>query len=364
MANSEIFGLLEQFGLFQNKANITETDRTMAKLDEGGHGSGHGGSLMFPPELGHSEDAMGHFMVFKIFDHVVNTGQAGAGNTSHEVQKPSDMKLDAGVRPRNEGALMKQKTGVGSQYRDTKKRITLMMPEKIHAAYGTSWELGNISAILAKGFTDMAGANSAADIGHTFQDYAGMVAKATGQVLDNPSALVNYVARGGVDLAQMVTGEETMTDAINVSRGMVRQPHMEFMFKGVNTREFHFEFVFMPKDAHEAETIYNILATFKAHMHPNIHTSALDGHAGFNLFYSYPSEFDIEFYSHNRPNQWLHKVSTCALTALAVDATGAGVQAFMRDTGGRGSPPTQINVEMTFTELEVLTRDRIEQQGF
>ena len=73
-----------------------------------------------------------------------------------------------------------------------------------------------------------------------------------------------------------------------------------------------------------------------------------------NFIYIYPSEFDIEYCFGSGQNQKLHKISSCVLTELNVNYSPNGVFSTFPD-----GMPTQINMQMSFTELELLTKERI-----
>ena len=47
----------------------------------------------------------------------------------------------------------------------------------------------------------------------------------------------------------------------------------------------------MPKDRAESQAVYNIIQTFKEHMHPELSKGG--------YFYIYPSEFEIVYYHNN-----------------------------------------------------------------
>jgi hypothetical protein len=80
-------------------------------------------------------------------------------------------------------------------------------------------------------------------------------------------------------------------------------------------------------------------------MHPEL---SKDG-----LFYIYPSEFDIQYYFQGRQNEFLHKISTCVLTDMSVNYGNEYFSSF------REGEPTEIRMNLTFQETELLTKERI-----
>lgn len=124
-------------------------------------------------------------------------------------------------------------------------------------------------------------------------------------------------------------------------------PRKEQVFKGVDYRRFQFEYSFAPRNPTEAATALEIIKQFKYHMHPEFKDAS-------NFIYIYPSEFDIEYCFGEGQNQKIHKISSCVLTELNVNYSPNGVFSTFPD-----GTPTQINIQMSFTELELLTKERI-----
>jgi len=134
--------------------------------------------------------------------------------------------------------------------------------------------------------------------------------------------------------------------ALQVGTATAPNPFREQVFRNVQTREFVFEYTFLPQSANEAKNVREIISTFKFHMHPEI---SKDG-----LFYVYPSTFDISYlFNGPKENPNLHKISTCVLENMEVDYGGQGWHTF-----GDGMP-TEINMRLKFRELEVMTKERI-----
>jgi len=152
--------------------------------------------------------------------------------------------------------------------------------------------------------------------------------------------------------AQMGVGDINAGAALEATSKKVNNPYKEQLFKSMGFRKFAFNYVFAPKSAAEYSSIVKIIDTFKYHMHPEI--SADD------LFMIYPSEFDIEYMYRNKENTQLHRISTCALTDLKVTYGSDGQMTSFKNSDGA---PNEIAVQLSFTELETLTTDRID-RGF
>jgi hypothetical protein len=159
------------------------------------------------------------------------------------------------------------------------------------------------------------------------------------------SVLMN-VANIPKGIADVFGGDLDFGSALKQGTGIAPNPFREQIFRNVQTREFVFEYKFLPRNATEVENVRNIIYQFKFHMHPEVSAGG--------LFYIYPSTFDIAYYYKGKENTNFNRISTCVLEDLAVDYGGQGFNTF-----ASGSP-TEINIKLRFRELEVLTKERIE----
>jgi hypothetical protein len=147
-----------------------------------------------------------------------------------------------------------------------------------------------------------------------------------------------------------ILGLASRSDAMPALSALTRSainPRREQLFRSVDNRRFTFEYQFAPRSEGEARNIRRIINTFKYHMHPEY----LDDSS--RLAYLFPSEFDIVHMFKNQESQMMNKISTCVLAEMTVNYSPNG----QFSTHGDGMP-TQINVQMTFIELETLTKDR------
>lgn len=107
----------------------------------------------------------------------------------------------------------------------------------------------------------------------------------------------------------------------------------------------------MARNKGESDEINKIIKAFKAAMHP----STIDE---VNRFWNYPDNFDIYLFSPTR--EYLFNISTCVLEKMDVNYAQAGVPSFFKDTGA----PVDISMSLQFKELELLTREKIQKDGF
>ena len=139
-----------------------------------------------------------------------------------------------------------------------------------------------------------------------------------------------------------------LQNIMEVSTRRVQNPHIEQRFESVSFREFQFVYEFAARSRQEVEAIDNIIKTFRFHMHPELIPSG--------LYFDYPSLFDISVMFKENENRYMHKISTCYLTSFTTNYTSTGVFSTNRD-----GQPTEVQVTMSFREIEPLHKHRIEE---
>lgn len=136
--------------------------------------------------------------------------------------------------------------------------------------------------------------------------------------------------------------------AISAATGQAVNPFKAQLFKNMGFRTFSFDYVFLPKNQSEYQQVQNIIKTFKRYMHPTLGDE--------KFFMGYPAEFTIEYhYRDSGRNLNLFKISSCALTNMKVEYGGSDFVTFK----GTDGAPSEINMSLAFTELEILTEERI-----
>ena len=213
--------------------------------------------------------------------------------------------------------------------------IALYMPPGLQTTYQSNWsntELGAAGAMIDAftGIGDLSNFQTYKDIWNTAKDvapdYLGMTAAAIA------SALTPF----------------NVKDAATFYRQSILNPYMEVIFNGVSNRTFSFTFKFIPRSRSEQETIKQIIDTLKFHRAPEKKKSNV------NSLWNFPSTFDISFLKKDgQVNEWLFKISTCALTDMTVQQGSEGSYNSFED-----SSPFSTTMTLQFTELEALTKER------
>lgn len=142
---------------------------------------------------------------------------------------------------------------------------------------------------------------------------------------------------------------------ISAQHRQVVNPMTLHLFKGVKRREFNFSYTFIPRNSVEVEQIYSIIHLLKHHAHPK-------RSEGSGRFLDYPAEFQIDFLAQDgRENPHLPKILKCALRDIKIKYGDEAVMSTFYDQAG--PIPTKIVMDLSFSELEILTSDRMPWTG-
>lgn len=212
--------------------------------------------------------------------------------------------------------------------------IALHIPERIGTSYGANWETADLGALVGAVASGKMSAES------LFNDPGA----STGELADYALRKLGRVAN--------VAGFDQFSNVIQATSKKVENPYKEQLFRSMGFRKFAFDYRFSPRNQEEANEVFGkggILELFAMHMHP---TSSQNG-----LFLTYPSEFMIIYYHNGAENQFVRRISNCALTDMAIEYGAEGFTTF------EDGCPTEATVRLQFTELETLTTNRIE-KGF
>jgi hypothetical protein len=136
--------------------------------------------------------------------------------------------------------------------------------------------------------------------------------------------------------------------AISSGAAITTNPFKTALFQSMGLRSFAFNYSFLPRSLDEYKDVQKIVKTFKKYMHPKLAVGSYILH--------YPAEFNIVYYYQYDENEHLFKMANCALTDMAVQYGGTDFSTF-RDTKGA---PTEITMQLKFTELEMMTQKRME----
>lgn len=285
--------------------------------------SGASGSpmLTYPETLG-TMDRHKHYVMFYINQSAKSKINFGTGSYDTSPNPPGS------VRPEATTLSIKR-----APTQRLSQAIALYMPAKLAVAHTANYGEQEIGAVVAGGASALQTLNSG--MSNT------EIAKELGsKMVTGGAAQLENMALMALD-ATIAPGAKA---AVEISRGTVLNNRTEMAFEGIGRREFSFEFRMLPNNAKEAETIENIVTTFRYHAMPEIEGSDLTGRTMIS-----PSTFDIEYF----PNTHLHKISTSVLQSVTVNYGGDRPQFFDDDH------PVETQLSLGFKELEIITKERI-----
>jgi hypothetical protein len=216
----------------------------------------------------------------------------------------------------------------------TATQIALYMPPSLSVSYNSKYGPSNISAMGMMGKTALD-----AFMGKNGTNFDTALEKGLGEFKQGAETAV---------MAILDTAAPGSTALLALEKGAIRTPRMELMFEGIGRREFSFEFNFIPKDANEATTIQNIVKQFKLHMASNFTDETFRE-------MEIPDLFNIKYMFKGDENQYLNKISTCALESMDVSYGGDRFVAV-----GEDGVPQTTKITLKFKEMEIITKKAIQ----
>ena len=140
---------------------------------------------------------------------------------------------------------------------------------------------------------------------------------------------------------------------VGINRGAVFTPKMELMFEGINRRQFNYTFMMMPSSQQEADEIDKIINTFKIESSSNFKEDEL------GMQMEIPNRWRIEYFNGSRGNGYLTKIHDCYLETINV--TYGGDKQIFHETTSKGAPPSRVVMTLNFREIEVVTKQMLQE---
>ena len=151
--------------------------------------------------------------------------------------------------------------------------------------------------------------------------------------------------------ASLIPGFEQAEAAFDKAKGQAVNPQMELVFQSVPFRTFNFPFEFAPKNKKEKDEMHKIINLFKFHMSPEYQSTSRG-------YFNVPSEFQITYMYRENINTYIPRISRCVLKNMDVNFAPEGViSSFIPDQ--QGAAPTLATMNLSFTETEIMTKERI-----
>ena len=207
-------------------------------------------------------------------------------------------------------------------------------PQVRYAAQYSNRDLGTLAGI----------AGGVADLVKTYDESGGIDESKLGALGEGGTAALS-MTMAKIPSVFGLGGD--LQAGLSKATGLQLNPFKEVIFEAIDFRSFSFNFKFLPRSQSEARTVKEIIDKFKFHMHPEVASS--------NLFFLYPSEFQISYVFAGTESPHMHKFAPCVLENMDVTYGGDTFSAF---EDGR---PVETNITLTFRETEIMTKELIEQ---
>lgn len=215
--------------------------------------------------------------------------------------------------------------------------LALKMPDKISQPSTVNWDNENfgMSSTVIKDAINKATGN-----GEGAQTIEQMMT-AVGARMAQQGAF-NLIA----DATKLVGGSASANGLMGQVIGKTPNPYVTAIFRGIDFRNFSFTFVFTPLSEADCVLIDDIIRVLRA--------NALPEYTDESAFLSYPSVCMITYFWKGQVHKYLNGFKRAACTSVSVDYTGTGSYQSMRN-----GFPTQIVVDTTWRELELVTRSDV-----
>lgn len=240
--------------------------------------------------------------------------------------------------------------------------VTMYFPPSMsfvdNVAYDTNAELGTVGAATLAGMEG--GASGFASAGRALMGEG----QALLDVIKGDGGGVNNLSQGAVDSLKLAVAKvnnrfnpsSAFRNAAVLANRFIVNPNVRAIFRGVNIREFQFQFKLIATSPEEARAVQKIIKHFRKELYPKGFPVNF-GSASADIGYHFPNAFKIIFKFQGRRNKNLPKIKPCYLRSFnaTINPTGGGFR-----TDGQ---PNEIDISMAFVEHETLKSLDV-QRGF
>ena len=174
-------------------------------------------------------------------------------------------------------------------------------------------------------------------------------AQAIGAALNTVESLIP-AAKGAVGKAINSAKDIVSGDAVKLglkAAGLAVNPKQQLLYEGLGFREYQLAFTFTPYSQAEAQSVTQIVNTFKKYAAPRV----VDGSGG--MFFVPPAVFQPKFYFNGQENKNVNAVTESVITNIQVNYAPNGWSTF------NDGNPVQTTLTIDFKETKVLDRDTL-----
>ena len=170
----------------------------------------------------------------------------------------------------------------------------------------------------------------------------------------DPAQAARLAAVRGASLAT-VFGDGPIRQGVNLAFRATMSPNLRTTFKGVAIRDFAYNFKFLPKSPAESAAVQDIIKYFRFHAYPN----QIPADSAYAFALEYPNMFRIKLLS-GAQGKYKHigtPIKLCYIRTInhVYNATSQTLHA--------DGSPTEIDLNLTFTEYKAQTRKDLLMEG-
>lgn len=306
-------------------------------------------TLVYPQSLFDATSTLDTYLLIQ-FNRVEGTKFKSAATKNYKGKTPNPYGSTPvySDKTQNRASIMSK----NPTYIRTDEQICLGMPQAgVQSMYGANWMQSQLG-LAGRFMNDVYDTSEAKNIGEAVK------------ILAEKHANVQTAANTMAGALQGIINFR-LDDVIELSFAQTENPNVESLFKGMRPRFFNMTFRFTPRSKKEQDITNAIIHRFKFHAHAEIGSGEItvqrENDKGeteqkkqtiSNGFLKYPSTIDLTYMTGGKPNEYLPRFSTCAITELNVNYQPDGAWR----AHDKGAPPA-IELQISLVELQVLTKD-------
>ena len=247
--------------------------------------------------------------------------------------------------------------------------VCLPIPQNLSAAYQNNWDQQEVGGFVsaaasnAQGVKDFISKVSAQDtmtgmLGTAVSAAAGLASdawgglKAAGGNIQGTAGKMNAAGAGIMnEMAGVIATKPGASNLASAAQFTLQQRALQqtmTSYSGPGFRSFQWQFSMKPLTAGESANALGICNYFKTRSMP------AQSDMQFTRVYNLPDVFKIQFFTGHDESMWLAKVGHCACTDVSISYGGDKFTTF-----AGSHAPTQIDLSISFKELELLNRQAV-----
>lgn len=227
--------------------------------------------------------------------------------------------------------------------------IYLHMPNQIQSNYQITYKDVDMGVL---GATAMAAVESGS------APTAESIQAAAASMAPEVAAASLATAIGAANSAVGASGSMTGGDIATLTKRKAFNPYKENVFQSVPFRQHSFNVKMVPRNKDEADQIKGIVNLLKWAMHPSFSAAGEGAGISATRWLDIPYSFGLEYKRiGSSSSQLLYKFMPSVLTAFNVDYTPDGNYVSGRNLTDFNDHGLAVNIQMTFKETRMLTKD-------